>query len=119
MWLIVAGGYYEDYPNHLATTQRLDMTANTWEDLGDMKQKRQGHTMINSQRGIMVLGGYGGYGSSRYSRLKSVELLVGKKWEKIEPSLVTPRDFFGGAVQVKASLFDCQVSLNEIKKPGM
>ena len=108
-WIIVTGGY--DGSNKLATTQRLDITANTWENLGDLKEKRWGHSMINSQRGIMVMGGEDG--DSTYY-LKSVELLVGKEWQKIEPSLEIPRTMFGGAVEVPADFFNCQLNL----KPG-
>jgi len=101
-WIIVAGGLN---PGNLKTTEMLEVGGTEWISSEDLNVARAGHSMAITQGGVMVLGGRTIGGAD----LSSVEMFdwSTKTWSLVEPSLNKEKSYFGGAVEIPASLFGC------------
>ena len=80
---------------------------NDWVYLGDLHVWRYGHSMMETSNGVMVVGGYNEDDDS----LDSIESLdwQSKQWTEVTPSLKSGRYSFGGALEVPAWWFSCQL----------
>jgi len=105
--IMVAGGYCHNNPEascqqlRLSSTVFYDVAADTWIDLPDLNEEREGLALMNIQGTVMAVGG-----SIRGELLDIVETWDGEKWSVSNMHLSSKRRSFA-YVHVPQSAYTC------------